>query len=479
MLDLVMEYQDATLRQTAQNDFISFVRHVWPDFIEGAHHRVVASALNRVASGECKRLMVFMPPRHTKSEFASHLLPAWYLGKFPNRKIIQASNTAELAVGFGRRVRNLVKSERYAQIFPDTTLSPDSKAAGRWNTNHQGEYFAVGVAGRLAGRGADLLIIDDPHSEQEAAINSVNMYNTVYEWYKLGPRQRLQPGASIIIVVTRWSKIDLPGQILKRAVNDEGADEWEIIQLPAIVDEHTEDERSVWPGFWSLEELQATRATVDIQNWQSQYQQNPTSEEGALIKREWWKTWPHETTPKVEFVIQAWDTAFLAKETADFSACTTWGIWQDDDGVSQIILLDALQERLEFPDLKVRAQQLYKKYKPDAFIVEAKAAGIPLTFELRRMGIPVNEFKPNRGNDKIARVNAISDIFKSGLVWAPATRWAEEVIEQCAEFPHGDADDLVDTVSMALLRYRQGGFINLEIDETYEKKLPRRVAAYY
>jgi predicted phage terminase large subunit-like protein len=281
--------------------------------------------------------------------------------------------------------------------------------------------------------------------------------------------------------VTRWSKIDLPGQILKRSIHSEGSDEWEIISLPALVDEHTDKERPIWPGFWSLEELRQTRATLDVQKWQSQYQQNPTSEEGALVKREWWKEWKGEKPPKTEFIIQAWDTAFLAKETADFSACTTWGVWRDEEGRANLILIDAIQERLEFPDLKRRAKEKYNEYNPDAFIVEAKAAGTPLTFELRRMGIPVQDFRPSRGNDKIARMNAVTDLFSSGMVWAPPTRWAEEVIEQCAEFPHGEADDLVDTVTMALLRFRKGGFITLDADEKWrdEEHFRRRVAAYY
>ena len=475
ILDLLEELDKARDREAAHSDFLMFVRRVWPAFIEGEHHRVMADAFNRIAEGELKRLIINMPPRHTKSEFASHLFPAWYLGKFPDKKVIQTSHTAELAVGFGRKVRNLVGSIDYNHIFPGVALSADSKAAGRWNTNKGGDYFAIGVGGAVTGKGADILIVDDPHSEQEAAQGDPSVYDKTYEWYTSGPRQRLQPGGAICVVMTRWSKRDLTGSILKASIERGGADEWEIIELPAILPSG----KPLWPGFWPIEQLEALHAELPISKWSTQYQQDPTSDESAIIKREWWKEWNKKSPPKCEFVIQSWDTAFLAKETADYSACTTWGVFYDEDKNANIILLDALQERLEFPDLKTRAYEMWKEYDPDAFIVEAKAAGSPLIFELRRIGIPVAEYTPGRGRDKIARVNAVSDLFHSGHVWAPKKRWAEEVIEQFAAFPTGDHDDLVDSSTQALLRFRQGGFISLDSDEPFDDPVFVRKADYY
>ena len=475
ILILLDELADARVRAEANDDFLAFVKEVWPAFIEGNHHRVMADAFNRIASGELKRLIINMPPRHTKSEFASHLFPAWYLGKFPDRKVIQTAHTAELAVGFGRKVRNLVGSGEYSKIFPGVALSVDSKAAGRWNTNKEGDYFAIGVGGAVTGKGADILIVDDPHSEQEAAMNDPDVYNKTYEWYTSGPRQRLQPGGAICLVMTRWSTKDLTGSILKASIERGGADEWEIIELPAILPSG----KPLWPGFWPLDQLESLRAELPVPKWSAQYQQDPTSEEGALIKREWWKEWKEKKPPSCEFVIQSWDTAFLAKETADYSACTTWGVFYTEDGEAKIVLLDALQERLEFPDLNVRAYEMYKEYDPDAFIVEAKAAGSPLIFELRRIGIPVAEYTPGRGKDKVARVNAVSDLFFSGHVYAPKTRWAEEVIEQFAAFPYGDHDDLVDSSTQALMRFRQGGFISMHSDYPMDELIPGRKADYY
>ena len=475
LLSLVEELNQAKDRVSAQTDFLSFVKIVWPAFIEGNHHKVMSDAFNRIADGSLKRLIINMPPRHTKSEFASHLFPAWYLGRYPDKKVIQTAHTAELAVGFGRKVRNLVNSEDYKNVFGEVSLASDSKAAGRWSTNKKGEYFAIGVGGAVTGKGADILVIDDPHSEQEAALNDPSIYDKTYEWYTSGPRQRLQPGGAICVVMTRWSKKDLTGQIIKSSVERGGSDEWEVIELPAILPSGS----PLWPGFWPIDQLEALKAELPLSKWSAQYQQDPTSEESAIVKREWWREWPRREPPPCEFIIQSWDTAFLAKETADYSACTTWGVFYDENGNSNIILLDALQERLEFPDLKVRAYDMYKEFDPDAFIVEAKASGSPLIFELRRMGIPVSEYTPSRGRDKIARVNAISDLFSSGLVWAPKKRWAEEVIEQFAAFPAGDHDDLVDASTQALLRFRQGGFVSLDSDEREEEFFRHRRAAYY
>lgn len=457
-------------RKAAQDRFLPFVKEVWPTFIAGRHHAKMADAFERVARGECKRLIINMPPRHTKSEFASYLLPAWFLGKYPHKKIIQCSHTAELAVGFGRKVRNLVDTDAYKGIFPDLALASDSKAAGRWNTNKQGDYFAIGIGGAVTGKGADVLIIDDPHSEQEAAIAEVNpdIYDKTYEWYTSGPRQRLQPGGAIVIVMTRWSKRDLTGQILKDAAANDSLGEWEVIEFPAILP----SDKPLWPEFWELDELLKVKRDVPNSKWQAQYQQNPVSESAAIVKREWWQIWPDDYPPQCDFILQSWDTAFEKTQRADYSACTTWGVFYhpDDNGFTQanIILLNAFRERVEFPELKRLAIEEYREWQPDSVIIEKKASGAPLIYEMRAMGIPVQDFTPTRGNDKISRLNAVSDLFASGRVWAPATRWAEEVIDEVAEFPTGSHDDYVDTVSMAMHRFRRGGYVSTDLDEPDE-----------
>ena len=480
-LSILDELNRRKTKTKSQTDFLAYVKHVWPGFIHGRHHGIMAKAFERVARGELKRLIINMPPRHTKSEFASYLLPSWFLGKYPTKKVIQTSHTAELATDFGRKVRNLVDSELYKTVFPAISLQSDSKAAGRWNTSHGGTYFAIGVGGAVTGKGADLLIIDDPHSEQEATLAEINpeIYDKTYEWYTSGPRQRLQPGGSIVIVMTRWSKRDLTGQVLKAAAQ-RGGDEWEVIEFPAILPSGN----PLWPGFWSLEELSALKEELPNAKWMAQYQQNPTSETSAIVKREWWQVWEDESPPYCEFVLQSWDTAFEKTNRADYSACTTWGVFSkvDDTGLPQtnIILLNAFRKRMEFPELKKMALEQRDEWTPDSIIIEKKASGAPLIYELRSMGIPVQEFTPVRGNDKISRLNAVSDIFASGKVWVPNTQWAEEVIDEVASFPAGEHDDYVDSVSLAMMRFRKGGFIKTTLDEEDEPLYRRRRQyAYY
>ena len=453
-----------------KNDFMAFVKYVWPDFIEGSHHKIMADKFNKVARGELKRIIINMAPRHTKSEFSSYLLPAWMIGKNPKLKIIQATHTTELAVRFGRKAKHLIDSEEYQKIYP-TKLREDSKAAGRWETNEGGEYFAAGVGGSITGRGADLLIIDDPHSEQDAL--NVNALDRTWEWYTSGPRQRLQPGGIIVVVMTRWNMKDLTGRLIN-AQTETKADQWEVIEFPAILPNN----KPVWPEYWKLEELESVKASLAIGKWNAQYQQNPTAEEGSIIKREWWNLWEKDLPP-LYHVIQSYDTAFLKKETADYSAITTWGVfYPNEDSGPNLILLDVVKDRFEFPELRRVALEQYNYWKPESVIVEGKASGMPLTFELRKQGIPVINYTPSRGNDKHARVNAVAPLFESGQIWATDDKFSEEVIEECAAFPYGDHDDLGDRMTQAVMRLRQGGFIEHPDDEQ-DNPLPQQQRVYY
>ena len=458
-------HAEKKIQNKAKDDFLSFVKCVWPDFVEGSHHRHIADKFNKLATGEINRLIINMPPRHTKSEFASYLLPAWMVGRDPKLKIIQATHTAELAIRFGRKAKNLIDSENYRKIFK-TALQEDSKAAGRWETSAGGEYFAAGVGGAITGRGADLLIIDDPHSEQDA-MSKVSL-ERAYEWYTSGPRQRLQPGGKIILVMTRWSTKDLTGALVANQ-KEAKSDQWHVVEFPAIM-----DDEPVWPEYWKLDELEKVKAALPVTKWNAQWMQQPTSEEGAILKREWWQEYEGEDIPQIYHVIQSYDTAFLKKETADYSAITTWGVWYpSEDSGANLILLDAIKGRYEFPELRRVALEQYRYWNPETVFIEAKASGLPLTYELRKMDIPVMNYTPSKGNDKHARVNAVAPLFESGMIWAPKQKFAEEVIEECASFPYGDHDDLVDSTTQAIMRFRQGGLIEHPedyVDEIKEQK---------
>lgn len=455
------------------------MKRVWPKVIIGPHHRIIAEAFQRIANGTLKRLIINMPPRVGKSEFASCYFPAWSLGRNPEMKLLTATHTKELSDRFGRKVRDLIAEPIYQDIFPNVQLRADSKAAGRWDVKGGGEFFAVSVGAKIAGRGANLFVIDDPHAEEAMREASPEYFEDIFNWYTSGPRQRLQPDGAIVIVMTRWSEMDLTAKVTKNS-KDRGGDQWEVIELPMELP----NGEPLWPEYWKKEDVAALKAELPIANWMAQYQQKPSSEGAALIKREWWKTWTEPRPPACDYLIQTWDTAHTTGARSDYSACTTWGVFYREDakGIEQanIILLDALWEKMEFPALKTRALELYQMYNPDAVLIEAKAAGAPLAQELRAIGIPLQTYTPSRGNDKIVRVNAVADIFASGLVWRPETRFADEVVEQCAVFPRGAHDDLVDCTSMALMRFRQGGFVTLKSD-LFEEQLTnfRRREPFY
>ena len=470
-LKLAMKLDEKTKQTKVHDSFLDFVKHVWPEFIEGKHHKKIAEKFNDIANGKIKRLIINMPPRHTKSEFASFLLPAWMVGRKPDLKIIQTTHTTELAIRFGRKAKTLIDSPEYQQIFK-TRLREDSQAAGKWETAQGGEYYAAGVGSAITGRGADLLIIDDPHSEQDAL--NMPALERAYEWYTSGPRQRLQPGGAIVLVMTRWNMKDLTGALLK-SQKELKSDKWEIIEFPAIMPSG----KPVWPEYWNKDELDGVKASLSIGKWNAQWMQNPTAEEGSLIKREWWKVWEKPYIPPLQHVIQSYDTAYLKKETADFTAITTWGVfYPNEDSPANLILLDSYKERVEFPELRKEAFRQYRYWNPETVIIEAKAAGLPLTYELRKIGIPVINYTPSKGQDKHARVNAVSPLFESGIIWAPDEKFAEEVIEECASFPYGDHDDLVDSTTQAVMRFRQGGFV-VHPEDYKEKKMPQMERTYY
>ena len=475
LIDLTEALNAKQLQRNGAESFLTYVKHMWPDFVEGRHHQIFAEKLERVARGELKRLIINMPPRHTKSEFASTYFPSWILGRNPKLKVMQITHTAELAFRFGRRVRDIIDSPDYQGVFPGVALKADSKSAGRWETNGGGEAFYSGIGGAVTGRGADLLVLDDIHSEQDAL--SPTALDNAWEYYSSGPRQRLQPGGAIVIVMTRWSTKDLTGRLLSKQVEDH-ADQWEVVEFPAIF---PESGKALWPEYWRLEELQGVKASLPVSKWEAQWMQNPTSEEGAILKREWWKKWNKKEVPEMHYVIQSYDTAFSKKETADYSAITTWCVFQPEEGSPRpaLLLLDSKKGRWDFPELKRVAYDQYSYWDPDTIIIEAKASGMPLTDELRAAGIPVVNYSPGKGQDKIARVNSVAPILESGMVYVPDTRWAEELVEECAAFPFGDHDDLVDSTTQALLRYRQGGFIGLESDYDMQDNNPRRIKEYY
>lgn len=483
LLAMFDELEERKTVQAAQNDFLAFIAAVDKSYKFGAHLKRLGSLLMDVEENIKNRIAVSMAPRMGKSQMISIYYPAWYLGRHPDHKVIVASHTADLAIVMARKVRNLIQSAEYARIFPNTKIASDAKAAAQWNTTAGGEYFAIGVGGALAGRGAHLIIADDPLSEQDIKAGNTNSLDNAYEWFSAGLRTRLMPDGKICVLHTRWHQRDLIGRLLKDSAMNEGGDNYEAFEFPAILNEGTPDEKSIWPEQWTLESLQQTRASMHhiMWQWYAQYQQNPTAAEAAIIKRDWIKWWTGDTPPPCDFIVQSFDTALTTKQRSDFSVCHTWGVWHnEEDGTQNVILLNKVKGKYEFPELKVMAHDQYEEWQPDSVIVEAKASGQPLIDEMRRSGIFVQDFSPGKGQDKIARLNAVADMFASGHVWFPETSWAAQTVEEILAFPSGEHDDEVDTMTLALQRIRKGGLLRLTTDREDNQDFQRaRRAAYY
>jgi predicted phage terminase large subunit-like protein len=471
LLQIAAVLEDRTRAQACRDDLIEFCKAMQADYKVGAHHRQLAALLTKIERGEEDRVTVSIAPRHGKSQMTSIFFAAWFLGRNPTKQVMLVSHTADLAVDFGRKVRNLIDSPEYQRVFPGVALAADSKSAGRWNTNHGGVFYATGVGSSLAGRGADLLIVDDPHSEQDLLTGNFDALETAYKWFTFGARTRLMPGGRVAVIATRWHKSDLIGRLIKDMTMNPESDQYEVIEFPAILNENTDEEKALWPEFFDLGALKRTRASMPTYQWNAQYQQNPTGDSSAICKREWWRVWEKDDAPDCEYIIQAIDAAAELNNRSDMTSITTWGVfWNEEEGANNIILLNSVCDRFEFHELKEKSLSEYKYWNPDTLLVEKKSSGTPLYQEMRRMGIPAIDYTPHRGtanspNTKFIRLNAVVDMIRSGLVWVPHTRWAEQLVEELAEFPYGDHDDRVDTTIMALTRFRQGGFAVLPTDE--------------
>jgi predicted phage terminase large subunit-like protein len=465
---LVEQVKDLESKELAKNSLVGYAKFQMENYLSPPHIKLLASKLEAVERGDIRRLAIFMPPRHGKSILTSEFFPAWYMGRNPDKYIICSTYAQDLADDFGRKVRNQLQDKRYTDIFPDAELSTDSSSMRRFNTTKGGVYYAVGAGSAITGRGAHLLLIDDPIKGREEA-DSAAMRKNLLDWYRATAYTRLMPNGSVILIQTRWHEDDLAGWILKET----GHEGWDVIEFPAILNERAagmldlEEGDPLWKESYPIERLEEIKKTIGTREWSSLYAQKPSVEEGNIIKRWWWKTWTRENPPEMDYILQSWDTAYTVTETSDYSACTTWGVFSGEGGYN-LYLIDSFREKLTFPELKNQAIHLYNELQPDLVLVEAKASGWSLVQELMRTGIPITPFNPKK-MDKLARVHSVAPLFEGGRIWAPDTDESADVMNQFAMFPNTKHDDLVDSTTQALLRLRKGWMVSHPQDVPMEE----------
>ena len=438
----------AEVLQLARADLACYAMAQWPEFEFAPHHRLIVDMLEAVERREIQRSMMFLPPRHGKSFIGTELFSAWYLGRHPERAIISASYGQELADYFGRKVRDMVRDPIHGAIFPQCRLADDSSSLRSFSTTAGGSYFAVGRGGPITGRGADLLLIDDPIKDAEEA-RSEPIRRGLHEWYSSVARTRLQPGGAVVLISTRWHEDDLSGRLLRES----GGEDWHVLSLPAIAESDESFRRAgeaLWPGKFSLADLEQTRKEIGGAAWAALYQQRPAAAEGAVFKREWWPSYLEP--PSFRCILQSWDTAFKSGSENDYSVCTTWGVSRNG-----YCLLSFWRGRVDFPELKRLVGSLGREWNPSAILVEDAASGQSLIQELRHeSSLPIIPVKIDR--DKISRAQSITPLIEAGKVFLPESApWLDLYLDELAAFPTGAHDDAVDSTTQALnyLRHQQ------------------------
>ena len=443
----------------ARADLACYSIAQWPAFELAAYHRIIVDKLEAVERGEIHRLMIFMPPRHGKSLLATQLYPAWYLGRHPDRFVISASYGQDLADDFGRKVRNLISSPVHRTVFPTCQLADDAASMRRFNTLAGGSHYAVGRGGPITGRGAHLLILDDLLKDREEA-QSEAIRRSLREWYAHVAYTRLQPGAAIVLIATRWHEDDLAGRLLNEHANEN----WVVVSLPAIAEVDESFRRAgepLWPERFPLLDLQRIRQSVGSAAWAALYQQRPAAAEGTIFKRDWIRTY-HDLPSSFQKIVQSCDTAFKTGAENDYSVITTWGVTENG-----YFLVSLWRGRVEFPELKRQVASQAEQWKSHAILIEDKASGQSLVQELKlATRFPILPVKID--SDKRARAEAVTPLFEAGRIFVPESApWVDAYIDELLAFPVGAHDDAVDSTTQALNHFREdsGGYGVLELSK--------------
>jgi predicted phage terminase large subunit-like protein len=457
-------------RRKAKESLLGFVEYTYPNYRAASHHRLIASKLEAVARGEIDRLMIACPPRHGKSELASKRFIAWLLGGDPTKTIITASYNSDIAGDFGREVRNIVGSPEFGRVFDGVELASDSRASDRWHTSKGGSYVAAGVGTAITGRGAHVLVIDDPHKDREEA-DSDTMRRRVKDWYTSTAYTRLAPGGAVIVIATRWHEDDLSGWLLSQAEN--GGDDWHLIDLPALALDDDQMGRDagepLWPQAFDKPRLERIRANLPSRDWSALYQQRPTPDDGEFFLKDWLRHYddkPADLVKRVPMrIIGASD--YATKDGAgDYTVHGVFGIDHDGD----VHVLDWWRKQATSLVWAKAMCDLMDKWKPREWLEEKGVIANTMAGLLDQMQRDRRLFIPRKGlpstgaqGNKAAKAQAIRGMFEMGKVWLPKDGgWVPDLITEMMKFDAGKHDDQVDVLSLIGRHVRKLGRPNVK-----------------
>lgn len=439
-------------QQEAGNNMEGFAEYVG-EVTPARHHKILCEKLDRIVTGDCTRLIVCAPPGSAKSTYTSLLMPAYFAGK-TGGQVVAASHTIALAETFGRRVRGVVQNPKFRMLFPDAVLDDTNKAAGRWAMANGGSYYATGVGGSVTGRRANLIIVDDPYTGRADA-NSPTRRKVVEEWFFADLYTRLLPGGRIVLIQTRWHQDDLAGVLLRRSETGEG-EPYELVNFQALCESPDTDPlgrsmgEPLWPEWQPLESLMKIKSAISSYEWNSLYQQRPSSEKGDMVQREWFQTHSLIGRPDNMRIIQSWDTASVVNQRADPSVCLTLGQTPTGD----FFVLDLFRKQVEFPELLASFHEQARKWTPNAILVEAKGSGQSLLQTVKGApGLNIIPIRPQLVGDKEFRFSQVTPMFQAGRVFVPnrsVYSWVDYLIDELSTFPSAKHDDIVDAFSQAL-----------------------------
>lgn len=425
------------------------------DWICPAHLQALNLKLLDVVAGRCPRLIISMPPQHGKSEFTSKYFPAWFLGKFPKKKVILASYEASYAQTWGKAAREVFMN--HAPTVFGVNVDPSLRSGTYWRTKKGGYMWAVGVGGGITGKGAHVFLIDDPIKNDTEALSPTYRQKT-WNWFQATAMTRIQPGGAMIVIMTRWHDDDLAGRLIQKSKAGE-IDPWEVIDFPALAKPGDilgrKEGEALWPWRYDEKHLNSVRKTVGTFWWNALYQQSPVADEGGVFEYGWWQYFNEQSAPRHTYRVQSWDTAYEAHDSANWSVCGTW-----DENDKGYYLRDKYRKRLEYPDLKRAVLTQYRKWRPDAVLIEYMASGKSIVQDLRRdrrIKVPILAKQVTRAS-KETRARAVSATVESGLVSLPeGAPWVEPFLDELCRFPGAKHDDRVDMTSQALEHLNKRG----------------------